>query len=378
MNRVPSSAAIVVIGGGIIGTSTAYHLAQRGVEVVVLERGPGPQQASVRNAGGIRAQCRNRTERRLAMASIELWHKLAADTGVDFEYHRGGNLRVALHHDTLDSLAAEAVDEASDGLHTEIWDRQELRRRVPHLASRFVGAKYCPSDGHANPILATWMINDAASQAGARIVTDANVHRIEVDAGRVTAVRATIDGQSTRITTEQVVHAAGPWTPPLAADIGLDLPLVPARNAMFVTQAAAPLFSEFISSHELQVYVRQARKGHIHVGGVFAIDNTFDQTVTTPELNHLATATQIIPALRGMTVLRSWAGTLDMTPDHLPIVGTPADIAGYTIAAGFSGHGFCLGPIIGQTITELLTANTTTHNITALHPDRFTTSRSAA
>ncbi|HVQ97087.1 MAG TPA: FAD-binding oxidoreductase [Mycobacteriales bacterium] len=365
------TASVVVIGGGIVGSAAALALSAAGVDVVVLERSDGPTQASVRNGGGIRAQCRNRTERRLALASIEAWQRLGRDTGVDFEYRQGGNLRLAAAEPTLAALAAESAEEAADGLPTQVWDRAELRRRAPQLSERFVGAKYCPTDGHANPILATWMIVTAARRAGARYLTGADVTHLDCAAGRIEAVRARVGTDLIRVTAPVVVHAAGPWTAGLAATAGVHLPIIPARNAILVSESAPPLLAEFVSSHELAVYLRQAAKGQIHVGAVGTVDGTFDQRVSHAELKQLARAVDVLPALARLRVLRTWSGTLDLTPDHLPVIGAPAALAGYIVAAGFSGHGFCLGPAVGAVIADLARGNTPQVDITALHPDRF-------
>jgi sarcosine oxidase subunit beta len=365
------TASVVVIGGGIIGSAAALHLATAGEDVVLLERADGPAQASVRNGGGIRAQCRNRTERRLAMASIEAWQRLAKDTGVDFEYRQAGNLRLALAEPTLRALAAEGTEEAADGLRTEVWDRDELRRRVPQLSERFLGAKYCPTDGHANPILATWMIVTAAKQAGARYLTGATVTHLDCAAGGIRAVRARVGDDTLRVTAPVVVHAAGPWTAELAATVGVHLPITPARNAMLVSQSAPPLLGEFVSSHELKIYLRQAANGHVHVGAVGTVDGTFDQRVDSAEIRHLARAVDILPGLARLRVLRTWAGTLDLTPDHLPMIGMPAAVPGYVVAAGFSGHGFCLAPAVGRVVAELARGSAPSVDIAALHPDRF-------
>jgi sarcosine oxidase subunit beta len=365
------TASVVVIGGGIVGSAAALALSSAGEDVVLLERADGPQQASVRNGGGIRAQCRNRTERRLAMASIQAWQRLARDTGVDFEYRQGGNLRLAIAEPTLHALADESAEEAADGLATEVWDRAELRRRAPQLSGRFIGAKYCPTDGHANPILATWMIVNAAKQAGTRYITGATVTGLDCAGDRVRAVRARVGIDTIRVAAGVVVHAAGPWTAGLAATIGVRLPIVPARNAILVSQSAPPMLGEFVSSHELNVYLRQAAKGHVHVGGVGVVPDTFDQRVSPAEIKQLAQAVDVLPALARLRILRTWSGTLDLTPDHLPVLGAPAVVAGYIVAAGFSGHGFCLAPAVGQVIGELARGGTPSIDITALHPDRF-------
>lgn len=366
-----SAADVVIIGGGIVGTAAAYFLARSGADVVVLDRDPAPCQASVRNGGGIRAQCRNRLERLLAMRSIELWHELHARTRTSFEYRAAGNLRMALSSATLARLDSEGQEEERDGLHVEMWQQAELRRRAPYLDHRFAGAKYCATDGHANPILATWMLVEAASSAGARRLPAATATAIETRGGRIAAVGGQSPAGAFRIETPTVVHAAGPWTRQLATDAGVDLPIVPARNTMFVTQAAPPVFGEFVSSHEVGVYLRQAAKGHIHVGGVFTTEGTFDQSVSVSELERMARAAEILPLLRELNVLRAWAGTLDMTPDHMPVVGAVPGLAGYFVAAGFSGHGFCLGPAVGELLGRLVRADPPLIDMPALSPRRF-------
>lgn len=372
MKTPPKAADVVIIGGGIIGLSTGYQLARRGAKTLVIEKDSGPMQASVRNAGGIRAQCRNPTERRLAMASIEMWEKLAADTGRDFEYRKGGNLRLAKSMETLESLAHEAGDEEADGLQTEMWNTANLRQRAPHISTQFIGAKYCATDGHANPILATWAMLEAATTAGAELLFSARATGFDLDGDQITGVWIENELGRERIATSSVVHAAGPWTTKLAAQIGVQLPISPQRNAILVTQPLPPLFPEFISSHDLQIYLRQSKSGHVHVGGVFTTPNTFDLRVSSQELARLASFGEMVPQLGGVNILRAWSGTLDMTLDHLPLLGRPSAVRGYVVAAGFSGHGFCLGPVVGRVASDLALDGSTPFQIANLHPDRFT------
>jgi sarcosine oxidase subunit beta len=364
-------APAVIIGGGIVGGATAYYLARRGIRTVLLEKstiGPG---ASARSAGGVRAQCRNRLERLLAMASIELWVGLETELGVNMEYTQGGNIRLATDEARMAQLRAEAEEELADELMVEVWDRDQLRRRAPYLSDLFIGAKYCATDGIANPILATWGFAVAAARAGATLLTHTEAVDIEVQGGQITAVLARQRDEDIRIETPQLIHCGGAWTPPLARSLGIHIPVEPARNFIGVTQPVPSLFTEFLSSHDLRLYARPARKGHIHIGAVGTTSDTFDQGTPAKALAHLARGALMVPALQNINFLRTWAGTLAITPDHLPIIGPVDGIEGYLLATGFSGHGFCLGPIAGKLLSELALDGEPSISLEALNLSRF-------
>lgn len=345
-------APVVIIGGGIVGEATAYYLARRGLQPVLLERSAIGVESSARNAGGVRAQCRDRLERRLAMASIKLWAGLEEELGFDIEYVQGGNIRLAANEARMAQLAAEAEEELADGLVVEVWDQAELRRRAPYLSDMFIGAKYCATDGVANPILATWAFGRAAERAGVTLLTHTEAVEIERQGQQVTAVLARSRTEELRVETPLIIHAGGAWTAQLAKSLGVVLPVEPASTFIGVTQPVPPFFTEFISSHDLQLYVRPARTGHIHVGGVGVHTQTYDKGVQAEALPHLARGALMIPTLANVNLLRMWAGILAMTPDRLPIIGPVDGIEGYLLATGFSGHGFCLGPIVGKLLSE--------------------------
>jgi sarcosine oxidase subunit beta len=317
-----------------------------------LEKSAIGVQASARSAGGVRAQCRNRLERILAMASIKLWEGLQAELDFDMEYVQGGNIRLAVTEERLAQLAAEAEDELADGLVVEVWDQDELRRRAPYLSDMFIGAKYCATDGVANPIRSTWAFAVAAKRAGATLLTHTEAVDVEIRGGQVTSVLARgRDGELT-VETPLLIHAGGAWSSQLGQSLGIRIPVEPARNFIGVTQRVRPFFTEFFSSHDMRLYFRPARAGHIHVGGVLVTNGTFDQHVPPEGFSHLSRIATIVPALRNTNFLRAWAGTLAMTPDRLPVIGPVDGIEGYLLATGFSGHGFCLGPIVGKLLSE--------------------------
>lgn len=345
-------APVVIVGSGIVGGATAYYLARRGVKPLVLEKSSVGVEASARSAGGVRAQCRDRRERLLAMASIKLWEGLEAELDFEMEYTQGGNIRLAANEERMAGLASEAEEELADGLAVEVWDRDELRRRAPYLSDMFIGAKYCATDGVANPILSTWAFAIAARRAGATLLTHTEAVGVELQEGQVTSVLARGRDEELLIHTPLLILAGGAYSPQLGQKLGIHIPIEPARNFIGVTQRVRPFFTEFVSSHDMRLYLRPARAGHVHVGGVAVTNGTFDRNVPAEGFTHLSRVTSMVPALRHTNFLRAWAGTLAITPDRLPIIGPVQGIRGCFLATGFSGHGFCLGPIVGKLLSE--------------------------
>jgi len=364
-------APVVIIGGGIVGGATAYYLAQRGVQALILEKSAIGAEASARSAGGVRAQCRDRLERRLAMASVKLWEGLEVELDFDMEYVQGGNIRLAANEERMAQLAAEAEEELADGLVVEVWDRDELRRRAPYLSDMFIGAKYCATDGVANPILSTWAFAVAAERLGVTVLTHTEAIGVEVHEGQITSVLARGRGEELTIETPLLIHAGGAYSLHLGQALGIRIPVKPARNFIAVTQRVRPFFTEFVSSHDMQVYFRPARTGQIHVGGVLVATTASDKIVPTEGLPHLSRVALMVPALGNTNFLRAWAGTLAMTPDRLPIIGPVDGINGYILATGFSGHGFCLGPIVGKLLSELVVDGESSMSLDALNLSRF-------
>ncbi|MFI5340715.1 MAG: NAD(P)/FAD-dependent oxidoreductase [Candidatus Methylomirabilales bacterium] len=367
-------AEVVIVGGGIIGCAAAYYLARRGKKVVLLEKSVIGGEASGRNGGGVRAQCRDRRERPLAMASIKLWVGLQAELGFDAEYVQAGNIRMATNEERMAMLRREGEEELADGLTVVMWDRDELRRRAPYLSDVFIGAKFCPIDGTANPILASRAFGWAARQAGVTLLTRTEAVNIQTQAGQVASVTGRDRDGEILIETPWLIHAGGPWTPQLSRTLGIQVPIEPARSVIAITQRMPFLFKEFVSSHDLGVYCRQAREGHVHIGGVGAPGKTFDQTMPVVPVALLARrAAQMLPALQRASILRTWAGTLENTPDKVPIISPVDGIKGYILASGFSGHGFCLGPIAGKLLSEMMV-----DGASSLPLDEFRLSRFAA
>jgi sarcosine oxidase subunit beta len=345
---------VVIIGGGIVGCASAYYLTQRGVSVVLLERSVIGGEGSGRNGGGVRQQCRDQRELPLAMASVKLWECLENELGFDVEYQQGGNIRLAATEKRMEGLTTLGEQELAAGLEIEVWNRTQLRERAPYLADLFIGAKYCATDGVANPILATKAFGWAAERAGAHIMVHTEATEIRLQSGHVSSVLAHGANGGVEIGTSTVINAAGLWAAHISRTVGVDLPLRPVRAILVTTEPLPPLFTEFISSHDVGIYTRPTHSGSIHVGTVGVREYTFEKSIPIWALRHLARIGQMIPTLENVNFLRAWAGSLAMTPDGFPILGPTDGIDGYILATGFSGHGFCLGPIVGQLLSELV------------------------
>ena len=362
---------VVIIGGGIVGCAAAYYLARRGVSVILLEKSVIGAEGSGRNAGGVRQQCRDPRELDLSIASVRMWESLEQELGFDVEYNQGGSIRLAATEARLAELERQRQQEERVGLHVELWDRHGLQAHAPYLADRFIGAKYCATDGIANPILATKAYGWAAERAGARVFVGTEALEIRTAGGNVSSVVARNGDQSREIHASTVVNAAGPWAGRISRTVGVDLPLESVRVVLATTEPVPFLFREFISSHDVGVYARPARHGSIHVGGVGKVESTTAKSVPLWALQYLARVGRMIPLLTDVNLLRAWSGLLDMTPDGVPILGEVPGVGGYIVAAGFSGHGFCLGPIMGRLIAELITEGQPSLSLDALRLSRF-------
>lgn len=367
-----TEAPVVIIGGGIAGCATAYNLAKRGVHALLLERATFGFEASGRNAGGVRAQCRDTTpDRLLAMRSIELWQTLHEELGAETEYMQGGTIRLADNEDRMAELRAQAEEELADGLHVEVWNKDQLYRHSPFLAAGNIGAKYCPTDGVANPKLVAPAFAAAAERLGARTWEQTEVDAVLTDGGKVVGVQAHNEHGDWTIETPLVVHAAGPWTPQLSSDLDISIPVVGSRTIIARTEPTSPLFTEFISGHDAGVFARPDKRGCIHIGAVGQPINSFEACTEADVYAYMEKRTNLIPALGELDIAEVWWGTLAMTPDKQPVMGRVDQLDGYILAAGFSGHGFCLGPAVGQQVSELILDGESSLDLSSFDLKRF-------
>lgn len=360
-------AEVVIVGGGIIGCAAAYELARAGKSVVLLERDEIGGQASGRNGGGVRQQRRDLAELPLAIASIRMWAHLAEELECDVEYRREGNLACALSEEEAEQLQRSVERQRAAGLEVHFLDRAGVRDVAPAVSAAVVAGSFCSTDGHANPAVTTIAYGRAASRAGARLYPSTPVASIVIRDG-------TVEGVSTRsgfVRSGIVVNAAGAWARQIGLMAGVGWPIIPRRSQVAVTSPMPPFLAQFVSGNT--IYCRQARSGNIHIGGSGHWEPaTFDQGNSFSALRRFATrASELVPALRGTTLLRAWGGTVELTPDEIPIIGWAEGVKGFLIAAGFSAHGFALGPITGKLVCDLVMGRRPSLSLDAFRPSRF-------
>jgi sarcosine oxidase subunit beta len=372
------SADVIVIGGGISGTAAACNLARRGVKVLLLERDELAGMASGWTLAGVRQSGRHPAELPLAKAAVERWERLHDELGADVEYRQNGNLRLALIEEEISSIEQVVNEATTAGIATHLLDPVAIRALAPAITPDLAAASFCPTDGHANPILTVHAFADAARHHGAEIRTGVHVMALIADGDRVTGVE-TSQGP---IHAGTVIVAAGIYTSrllaPLLAPIGFSLPISVTMVAAIQSIPLPPLLSQVIGVASGHVAGRQEVSGRFRMTGTsipWNEDGFHSPESTRPVFGQvndtIERAIRAVPALAQARLANTWGGLIDQSPDAIPVIDRPAAVEGLVVAAGFSGHGFCLGPITGEILADLATSGTTRHPIDAFKIDRF-------
>lgn len=368
------TADVIVVGGGIIGCATAYYLSKKGSSVILLEGsdyiGNG---GSSRNGGGVRQSGRDPRELPLVMYGIRnLWPKLSEELEVDCEYHQDGNLRLGKtekHIKILQGLTERAV---KTGLDVRMIDEKEVQRINPYLSKEVIGASWCPTDGHANPLTTTLGFYKTARKHGVQFISGEKVFALKKTQGRLRQVMT----ENTIYEAETIVLAAGLESRKIAASIGIDIPMRPVMLEALVTEAEPHMFDQMLGTAEADFYGHQTKHGSFVFGGSSGLEGyTKDNgnlsccSLTAPCI--CRGIMKYFPDLADAKIVRTWAGWMDRTADGVPVLGNVEEVPGLVLACGFSGHGFGIAPAIGNQLAELIVDQETTVDISALHYNRF-------
>lgn len=374
-STLPARADVVVIGGGVIGLSTAYHLASAGVQdVVLLEKGELGSGSTCKAAGGVRAQFSDATNVELGLRSLRTFESFAETFGQEIDLHQVGYLFL------LDDPAHVAAFEANVRLQNDLGvpsrmiDVQEAKRLSPLIETDgLLAAAWSPQDGHCTPESVVLGYAGAARRAGARIVRGAEVVGIDLDGDAITAVR-TDEGV---IRTDTVVCAAGAWSAAVGAMAGVDLPVTPLRRQIITTGPAPSLPRDVPFTIDFSTSLYFHREGPGLLIGMSDPDETPGFKLGRDEgwLTRLGEAIERRAPYAGELGLASgWAGLYEMTPDHNALVGEANGVSRFLYATGFSGHGFLMGPAIGEVMRDLYQGRAPVVDVSALDVERFSRS----
>lgn len=365
---------ILIIGSGVTGGSIAYHLAQAGQRVTVIERAePGVEpSASWASAGGVRRQGRAVAEALLASEAIDRWRTLESELEADLAYRRDGNLRVAESDEEAEEIAAFVREQNAMGFtDVRLVDRAEAYEIVPSLNGNIVCGSYSPEDGHANPPATARAFANAAQRHDAVYRNGVDVTGLLERGGRVVGVQTT----GGDIEADAVVLAAGAWSDELAASIGLHLPIrTGAYQMLLSTPAPTGILKPVIGGVGRSLSLKQLPTGEFFLGGGWPGDPTADRRGYTmrdeSETGNWAEAVELLPAVGEQRVARKWCGLEAESIDGVPFIGAVPGSDGLTIAVGFTGHGFAISPAVGRTVADQLMGRPTPE-LDLLRPDRI-------
>jgi sarcosine oxidase subunit beta len=359
---VKSTADVVIIGGGCMGASAAYHLTKRGItDVVIVEREPLLAMGSTgRNAGGVRHQFSKEVNVRLSIESIRLLERFREETGHEIDFFQDGYLFLLSEERDLEAFRRNVQMQRRLGVQVEMISPEDAARLAPGLnVEGIIGATFCPRDGIADPNGLTMGFAKAARAAGAKIYRETEATGIKLESGRVAAVQTTRGTISTRI----VVNAAGPWAQSLGRMVGLDIPVLPYRRHIFITEpvhgsdgnARAPKSRIMVVDFGTSFYFHREGAGILF--GMSDPDEPpgFNTTVNWELLEKIIpVAIKRLPALADVGIAHAWAGLYEVTPDAMPIIGPAPEVEGFFMIVGFSGHGLMHSPAAGRLLADMM------------------------
>lgn len=366
---------VLIIGGGLMGAASAFFLRQRGKSVILLERDMIGQYASGVNFGNVRRQGRFLGQLELANRSFALWKRLPELIDDDLEFIASGHMRVCYREDEIAELEAYAAAPEARELDLKIYSGRELHERFPFLGPEVKGGSYAPHDGHANPRLAAPAFARAARRAGAIVEERCEVTSVQKVGGQF--VVTTGDGREYRA--EQLLITAGAWGEKLSAQFGEPVPLVTKGPQMSVTEpvpyALKTVIGVYTKHPEEVLYFRQIPRGNIIIGGCnhSKPDMLNRRAHFEPQslLKQLQQMQRLAPQMANLNIIRTWSGIESYLPDSLPIMGPSGKVDGLYYAFGFSGHGFQLGPGVGDVMAELIGTGSTSTSIAPFNIGRF-------
>jgi sarcosine oxidase subunit beta len=360
---------VAIIGGGIAACAAAVALREAGLTVAVLEKRLCGAGASGVNFGGVRQQGRHLAELPLARRARALWDDLNRLLGEDVEFEASGHIKLARSEADMAELERYAGSAREHGLELTLLGANAARDEQPWLGPNVVGASLSPTDGQANPRVVGPAYARLARKLGAQVREFAPVHHaLSTGAGFET------EADGVTVQSRWLVNTAGAGSGVVASWFGEPVPIAPLMPNMLVTEPLPYFISRSIGVCGGDIYVRQIRRGNVVFGGGHGWGDVglgLARPQAEQSLAGMARSIDIVPALAGAQVIRTWSGMDGQMPDHIPVIGFSSTTPRLVHAFGFSGHGFQLGPVIGPIIAELVTEGRTASPIAPFAIERF-------
>jgi sarcosine oxidase, subunit beta len=376
---LPRAASIVIIGGGVVGCSIAYHLAGRGVrDVVVLERESVGSGTTSKAAGGIRAQFPTETEIRFSLEAIRVFERFEDEFGVDPGYKKIGYLFLVSDPEDLRGFEARIALQRRLGVDVRVIAPDDAQTLVPALRiDDLVAAVWGPGDGLAGPAEVTNGFAKRARERGVKIAEGVRVTAITREGDRITGV-GTTDGT---IAAPLVINAAGPSAAAIGRLAGVDVAVHPRRRHIFFTEpfpqilGPIPLTTDRASGLYFRKEMEQVL---LSPGDVEDIGSDFDVPMDRGKMDETVTkAVHRVPVLEHASIAGGWAGLRPLTPDDHAIIGWAPGVAGLFLAVGFGGHGFQHSPATGRHVADWIVDGKPSMDLSLFDPARFGTGRQA-
>ena len=374
-----TTAEVIIVGGGVVGNAAAYYLAKRGVEVIVLEGSDSiGHGGSSRNGGGVRQSGRDVRELPYAIYGIKnIWPTLSEELGVDVEYVRKGNLRLGLNEDHIKILEGLTANAQGLGLDVTMVSAEEVKDICPHLSDQVVGASWCPTDGHANPMKTTLAYFKRARELGVTFISGAKVTAIKKIRGKA---RQVVVEDGTIFEGEHIILAAGYESRFVADSVGITIPMYPYFGSAIVTEAQPKMFDIMLGVATAEIYGHQCAHGSFVFGSGTGLEPTKKPDMDDLKLMSLEGSAncrgimKYVPKLKDAKIVRTWGGWMDMTPDGVPVISPVEEVPGLIIACGMCGHGFGTAPAVGYMLSQMVVGEKTVCDLTPLRYDRFKSS----
>ena len=368
---IPKTADVVIVGGGIVGTATAYYLAKAGVkDVIVLEKNTVCSGSTARCGAGIRAQFGLELNCRLGLASIEVHEGLTEELGMDTGVNQMGYLLVSYTPEESELFQKNIETQRRVGVMTKVLDRKEVEEIVPGIdhIDDAVGFTFYDRDGTGDPFLTTFALKEGAIRYGARFYKFTEVKSLLKEKGRIYGVE-TSEG---KIMAPTVILASGVWTRDLGRTVGLEFPVYVERHQMIVTEPVeAGVCPTVLMSFSHDFYFLQRPNGTVMCGASPPNDFAANYKTTAKNLYKIGESMmRILPRTRDIRIVRHWSGFYDMTPDASPLFGE-TEIEGLYVSCGYSGHGYMVGPIAGKVMAQKIIGQEMSFDMSAFDYRRF-------